>query len=620
MKKLYYLFLTMLLSIVGMGANADNVDVVINVDDATRVGIQLYSNDTYTYVDQDVVDGENKYSVQQYGQYRIYAKSGNLLAKIKDNSYGYDVLYQYGTEYSGYASSAVSLTVTSAKESDVYTKSFKITVDDPSKVTAQLYSGRRLSLNEGENTVSYSPETEPQVSVSTYGTPLYKVTDGGVDVAPQGSMYYITLGDNTDINVISAWPEDVKFNLDFQFADENTKDAISGIAVDGVPVENFSTDGVEIKGGAQVTVNFNIEQFSINSFTVNGSTTSVYGSQYSFYITENTTLGVSATKLVPISFTVNIDDPSNITLYKGYTYENNTVALVAGDNQLEMSSNSSRCITIVANDQCYVSSINDGTQDYTISASGTTVYIAEGMTVTIKTGKIVRDKTAKVIVTGRDLAESYFSFYSNSNSSLRYDFVEGENNLAFCDADLPFNFGCHGSTISSESKIFVNGLRAHRYYGQYSLNFDDGATVRIDLNNSYDEKEKTVQFVLGEGITNYMVASVETPLGTAYEWQTLGVSSIEDNTYDVTITPAAEAALAVVVDDNTVEAKDGKFVVTVTPETKTISIVDPSTTGIREISNTDNAGENKIYTIGGVLVKKATKGIYIVNGRKYIAK
>ncbi|MGN1255767.1 MAG: hypothetical protein ACI4UA_01225, partial [Bacteroidaceae bacterium] len=607
----------------GMIANAqDNYTLTVNVDDATRVGVQVYSNETYSFVDQEVVNGANTYSVAPYGQFRVYAKENYLLASVYNDTYGYSAQSSYATEFVTYVSADLTFTITTAKESDVYTKSFKITVDDPTMVVARLYSGRVVTLKEGENVVAYSPETEPQLSISaTGGSPLYKVTDGGVDVVPQGSMYYVTLSEETNLNVITKWPEDVKFNLNFSIADETMKDIISGISVNYVPVENFSTEGMEIQGGAQVTVNFNIESYSIDAFTVNGATAYVYGSQYSFYMTENTTLGITASKLAPIHFTVNIDDPTNITLYKGYSYENNTVALSAGDNALEMSSNSSRCVTIVPNNGCFVSSISDGTQEYTPSANGTTVNISEGMVITIKTGKIVRDKVAKIIVTGRELAENYFSFYSVTDYSLRYDFAEGENTLNFCDADLPFTFGCYGPSINSENKIYLNGLRAHSNYGSYALYFDNGANICIDLNNSYASQEKTVNFVLGEGVEKYMISQVNTPIGTAYEWDTIGLTCIDGSSYDVTITPAAEAPINIYLDGQAVTANaEGKYVMTITPESSVININNSEADGIIEVSNTGKQSEDKIYTLSGMQVKKASKGLYIINGKKYIAK
>ncbi|MGN0233807.1 MAG: hypothetical protein ACI4B5_05235 [Bacteroidaceae bacterium] len=623
MKRIYFLFLSLLMGVMGMVAYAqDKYTLTINVDDTERVGVQLYSYETYSFVDQEVVNGANTYSVAPYSQFRIYAKEGYLLASVTNDTYGYTALSSYAAEYSTSVSSDLSFTVTSVKESDVYTSSFKITVDDPSMVVARLYSNRVITLDKGENVVFYNPETEPQLSIGARGgCPLYKVTDRGVDVAPQGTMYYVTLSEETDLNVTAQWPDDVKFNLNFSFADASMTDVISGISVNGVPVEDFSTEGVQIQGGAQVTLTFNITAYSINALSQNGTTVSLYGSQYSFYMTENTTFGITATKLVPIQFTVNIDDPSNITLYKGYTYENNSVELAAGDNLLEMSSNSSRCVTIVPNSQCYISSISDGNTEYTPSAYGTTVPVSEGTKITIRTGKIVRDKVAKIIVTGRELADSYFSFYSTVDNSMRFDFSEGENQLNFCDADLPFSFGCYGNSIGTDNKIFVNGLRAHKYYGSYALNFDNDATICIDLNNSNASLEKTVSFVLGENVEKNMISLVETPLGIAYEWDTIGLTSIDNNSYDVTITPATGAPINIYLDGKAVTANaEGKYVVSITPESAVINITNSESDGIIEINNTDRLSDGKIYTLSGIQVKKASKGLYIINGKKYIAK
>ena len=282
-----------------------------------------------------------------------------------------------------------------------------------------------------------------------------------------------------------------------------------------------------------------------------------------------------------------------------------------------MSENGNKCITIVANAQCFVTSINDGTQDLTVSSSGTTVNVTDGMVITVKTGKVVRDKSATVEVLGRELADYYFNFYSENDRTYSFNFAGGSNDLAFGDSDLPFNFGFAGSS-NPTSTVYVNGLRAHQYYGQYKLYFNDGAAICIDLNETKKADEKTVTVTLGEGIEKSAIQKMETVIGEAYEWDTKGFTSIDGADYTVTITPSADADFLVYVDDDQVEKNEqGQFVANITAESKTISIAAVPTA----ISQVDNAAaDGKIYTIAGVQVKKATKGFYIINGKKCLVK
>ena len=282
-----------------------------------------------------------------------------------------------------------------------------------------------------------------------------------------------------------------------------------------------------------------------------------------------------------------------------------------------MSENGNKCITIVANAQCFVSSINDGTQDLTVSSYGTTVNVTDGMVITVKTGKVVREKAAEVVVYGRELADYYFNFFSENDRTYSFSFADGTNELAFGDSDLPFNFGFAGSS-NPTSTVYVNGLRAHQYYGQYKLYFNDGAAICIDLNETKKADEKTVTVTLGEGIEKSAIQKMETAIGEAYEWDTKGFTSIDGADYTVTITPSADADFLVYVDDDQVEKNEqGQFVANITAESKTISIAAVPTA----ISQVDNAAaDGKIYTIAGVQVKKATKGFYIINGKKCLVK
>ena len=616
MIKIYYLFLTMLLGMVVMTANAEDITVTVNVDDASRVGVQIYSYDSYMLEKQEVVVGSNTYTVNQYAQVKIYAKEGALLSSVKEA--GIVKISEYKTDYSTYPGSDVTLDVTSVKEDDVYSASFQLTIDNPAAVRAMFESSYRdITLSAGDNTVKYNPETETRLMISpSGGAPLYRVLNNDVAVEPQGSTYYYITTAGAKVKVESVWPENVKFSLGFDFADEDSKGFISSVSVNGSPIENFA-NGVEIQGGSQVSITGNSTEYALDEFKVNGASTSFGYGQYNFYITENVKLGVKAHKLGSINFTLNADDPSNFVVYNGYTYENNSMAITEGNNALSVSEGGNKCITIVANEGCYLTSVNDGTQDLSVSGGSCIVNVTEGMTITVKSGKIVRDKTATINVYGRDKADRYFSFCSNSDRSLDYSFVEGENELKFCDSDLSFNFGCYGSTIGQTNKIYLNGYLAQTYYGQYQLNFDNGATIDIVLDPAKFEKtEKKVSFTLGENIT-YSSATVTFPGGEAYNWSTEGLVTVNDANYEVTLTPAYGVAIAVSVDGNAVTANtEGAFVFTVKP-TSNVTVYDPAT-GLNSI-NAENA-DNSFYTLQGVKVNGKAKGLYIKNGKKVVVK
>lgn len=610
MKRFYQFFLTLLLCMTGVAAHADDVKVTINVDDVSRVGIQV------NYAEQEVVAGANVFTVPQYTFVRVYAKAGALIQNVKDDTSGYDVMSRIGTEYTTYPYADATYTVTSVSEDAIYTKSFTVNVDNPAGVEAMLSTSyRSVSLVQGENTVKYNPETETSFSIRKgYGKPLYKVTKDGADVAAQGQGFSFDITEGMKVNVTAEWPADVKYTVSFNWGNEDSKGYIQKVQVDNVDVP--LADKMEIAGGSQVSITCNNTDYTLDSFKVDGVSQSIYG-QLNFYVTKNTVIDVTAHKAKMLQCTLNIDDPNNVTVYQGYQYENNVLSLVAGNNTIEMSENGSKCITIVANAQCFVTSINDGTQDLTVSSYGTTVNVTDGMVITVKTGKVVRDKVATVEVLGRELADYYFNFFSENDRTYSFSFADGTNELAFGDSDLPFNFGFAGSS-NPTSTVYVNGLRAHQYYGQYKLYFNDGAAICIDLNETNKANEKTVTVTLGEGIEKSAIQKMETAIGEAYEWDTKGFTSIDGADYTVTITPSADADFLVYVDDDQVEKNEqGQFVANITAQSETISIA-AAPTAISQVEKA--AADGKIYTIAGVQVKKATKGFYIINGKKCLVK
>ena len=622
MRKIYYLFLTMLLGMVGMTANAQNITVTINVDDASHVKAYTYYYDnSYNKVEKELsFEGSVcTANVPTCQEIKIKTVSGFLFKTVKENNIE-DSRSVNATEKSFYCSSNTKIDIETVSEDAVYPSSFKLTVDNPSSIRALLSTSYRdLTLNEGENTIKYNPETETQLMISPVGSaPLYKVTNNGKDVTPQGTTYYVSNLTTANVEVKSVWPDDVKFKLTFNFEDEVSKGFISSVSVNGTPIENYTAaDGIDVQGGAQVSITGNITEYALDAFTVDGTNANFGYGQYNFYITANTTLGFKAHKYATNKVTVNVDDPANVSVYRGYTSSNDRIEVTAGDNVIEISENATQVVTIVANEQCYLVSVNNGTEDLSISSGQCAVSVTDGMTITVKSGKIVRDKTATVNVYGREKADQYFSFYSNSDRSLTYPFVEGENELKFCDSDLSFNFGCYGSTIGQTNKIYLNGYLAQTYYGQYQLNFDDGATIDIVLDPAKFEKtEKKVSFTLGENIT-YSSATVTFPGGEAYNWSTEGLVTVNDANYEVTLTPAYGVAIAVSVDGNAVTANtEGAFVFTVKP-TSNVTVYDPAT-GLNSI-NAENA-DNSFYTLQGVKVNGKAKGLYIKNGKKVVVK
>ena len=80
MRKFYYLFLTMLLGMVGMTANAAPINVTVKVDKPENVKVQL------NWKDQTLSDGQIQLTVEEsYGSYQCILIKPNtgVYAKIE---------------------------------------------------------------------------------------------------------------------------------------------------------------------------------------------------------------------------------------------------------------------------------------------------------------------------------------------------------------------------------------------------------------------------------------------------------------------------------------------------------------------------------------------------------
>ena len=615
MKNIYSLFLTMLFCIVGMTANAADIKLTIDVDDASRVGIKI-TDANYVYQEQTVVTGTNEYTVPACSTVKVYAKEGALITNIKNTLASNDICNGYYDTYEVYTfDSNMSISIKSAKEDDVFTGSFKINVDNPNAVSASLSgTNRNIALQKGANTVKYAPEKETEVYInSSSGTPLYKVMNNGAEIKNAGG-YAIPTKD-ANIEVISVWPDDVKFNMSFSYNNEDAKNAISAVSVNYEPISDF-TNGFEVKGGASVSITFNTSEYNIESFKANGQNVSIYGSYY-FYATENVKFEVNAKKFGNIKVNVSVDEPSNVIVYDGYAYQGKTIELKKGENTVEVVENGNNCITVEANSGCYLTSVtHNGEEKYSYGSDVSVYDIKEGSTIVIKSGKINRDQVANVFVWGRDLASEYFNF-CNRDGSLVPELVEGKNTVNFYEKDFPFGFNCYGESIGSENKIYINNVKAQGYYGSYALYFENEARIDIVLNDHFKDSEKNVQFIFNDGIDQSMVSSVMLPSNNqAWNWATEGLTAIENASYDVTIKPTSTANIAAVTDNGNIYKvnAEGVIVIKVTPETKSITLADATSVGINEINN-DASADKKIYTLEGIEVKNAKRGLYIVGGK-----
>ena len=624
MRKFYYLFLTMLLGMVGIAANAQeakSMKVIFNVDDPANVTISVDG------VSQELVAGDNEITLSApYGYYNsvyVNATDGNFITKATKD--GANQLYSpYNTQWSYYPSDSdegKTIYIETIAGKDARTASCTVTVDDASKVRVQRNGTyTNVELQNGENTIYYIPgfETMLMIDAATYGTTLYKATLNGEDlVYSYGYSVNLNAEGGDKIEILANFPEGLTWNVKFTYVDaEKAKGVVTGVTVDGTAVENYDEEeGFDVPAGKNVAITFDNVNYKIDGVTVNGKSEYVYSS-YSFTPSADTEININAHKYGTVKATVNIDNKDNVIVYKGYSYNNDIIEVNNGDNEIELSENNA-VITIKANSGCFITSVTYGETVLSNQSEYTINPVTEGMVIKVVSGAIVRDKSFTLNIDDISAAEYGFDLTRADRTKVE-NLITGENKVAFAEGETHYMLSAYGSPVFG---VFKNGVMINpSYQGGTYIEFDAADGDAFDAYVKELPKTYNVKFELAEGIYSYQFKEVSAShVGSSNQWQNMGYTAIEGTSFEIKIIPASDLNIVVKVGETTINAdENGAFVVPVS-EAATISISDGTGTGINGI-NAENA-DNSFYTLQGVKVNgKIAKGLYIKNGKKVIVK
>ena len=622
MRKFYYLFLTLLLGMLGITENVQgkSIKVIFNVDDPANVTINIDG------VNQGLVKGNNEITIDApcgyYSTVNVQATTDNFITSVIKGGAN-QVSSPYNTTWSYYPSDSDAgkiITISTIKGSVARTASCTVNVDNASKVKV-MRSGSYsvVQLHNGENTVYYIPgyETMLIIESATYGVPLYKATLNGEDLAYSYGYSANLSNDGGDkVDILANFPEGLTYNVKFTYADANkAKGVVTNVIVDAAVVDNFNDPaGFNIPAGKAVNISFDNVGYKIDKVLVNGKYENVY-STYSFTPIADTEIYIDAHKYGTVKATLNIDNKDNVTVYKGYSYQNDIITVNDGDNEIELSENNA-VITIKANSGCFITSVTYGETVLSNQSEYTINPVTEGMEISVISGAIVRDKSFTLNIDDISAATSGFNLTRTDRTNVE-NLATGENKVAFAENETHYQLAAYGSSVFG---VFKKGVMINpSYQGGTSIEFDvaDGdvfdAYVK-ELPNTYN-----VNFELAEGIYSYQFNEVSAShVGYSYQWQNMGYTAIKGTSFEITIIPASGLNIVVKVGETTYNANEsGAFVVPVS-EATTISIADGTGTGINSI-NAENA-DNTFYTLQGVKVSGKAKGLYIKNGKKVVVK
>lgn len=614
MKK-FYLFLIMLLSVIAPQA-ADAFSITLNVDDASRINVFLNGY-------KDLVNGDNVFEVKDGDYLSITTQNNAGLVSVmngdkavKLDSYSSFNLKLTESEYAG-----AKLMIKTATLDEMRTASCKVTVDDPSKVTLRLSrTFTTVQLKSGENEVKFIPGTESTFTISpqSYDTPLYKVTRNSVAAEAEWGSYTLkNVAEGDVIDIQANYPDidcAVKFNVNAEGVG-----FIKSVTVNGNEVTNYLDDNFTVKCGSTISITRNSEDYKLESFKVNGEdkTSDFYEESYDFFVTDAATFDITAKKYATFKATVDIDDVSHATVYKGYSYYDDAFDMKNGKNEIEVSEKQP-LISLVAKDGYYFTSVNDGTTEYTDqSTSEIKVDVTDGMVLKVVTAAIVRDKKALVYVDDRSATSSMVFSRGDYN---RIEIGTGYNELEFYKGDNPFSVTVYANT----KKVYKNDVAVDPTYsgGSYfRFSLEDGDVVKM----FFTKTPATVKadITANGGAENLSV--VKDRIQPVADFSA-GISCLED-TELAFAAKEGYSIKALTVDGTAATAEaDGTYKVVVKADANIV--VDLQTaSGISSVTNADASRTANVYNANGVLVlKNATpeqtaklaKGLYIINGKKVV--
>ncbi len=315
MKKIYTFLLAALAVFSGLSASAADVTLKLDIDNASRVEVSVNRQVA------ECVDGMNTFTIDAYSSIMVKATEGNVILSLV-NEAGVPQYNSYGTyNIYGYGNDGKTFSVTTAPLDEILTGTFKLTVNgDVDELEASLEPlGLDIELQEGEQTVKFSPEFGNVLSIGSGDAPIYKVSVGGETVMSCDYECEVELEEGMEVVIDQAFPDvDCTYTVTYGEGAENCIEEV----YTGDGAIDFDGSKFVCKAGTQVTLSFD-PSYKVDAITIGGEEQDLsymYG-EYSFIAVEDAAIHIEAHPYGDITFTININNPAGINVYDGFYYE-----------------------------------------------------------------------------------------------------------------------------------------------------------------------------------------------------------------------------------------------------------------------------------------------------------
>ena len=610
MKHFYSLVFALVTLLFPFASSAQEITIKVDVPNADAVTITLANQPV------PVVTGINEYAAKAYDQLLIEPTEGYLLTKVIEFG-GWET--RVTGSYSTYLSESYNggtLKLFTYLEEEYYDSTFELYLDNPDRIAVRFSGTYRLVSNveTGWNTVKYSSMDEIAVDVTAayYGDALYQVLKDGESVPFSYGTASITLSQDLKIEVFANFPE-IKVPVHFTIVNPGTEGYISKMTLDGETIspEVYLADDFEVQLGSKIVLTANSNDYKLNSFTVNGQTEYFYYT-YNTVVTGETNFVLDAKAYTQSTKIINITNADLVTLYRGQSYNNDTLFVHEGVNEYPYSTGSP-VIAVVAKTGAYIATLTDGDKDLLedYNTYNTSFSLEDEGELTIVAEKLTLDKKVVVYIDDLSKANTYFSFYNYNREQFAVN--SGYNIIEYYDGYVPFAMAWYGAPFNN---LYLNGEKQEGMYGSdtnYQLDPTDGDVYKVFF--TCDPEPLALTFECDAETAVTATTDILTPVADLNSTMNVLPSTL--------VKISAEPGKKVAVTVGNAPAEDVEELEFVVEADVTVKISDISTTAVEnvavsEFENTD------VYNLQGIRVADKADfdalpaGIYIVNGTKIV--
>ena len=587
--------------------------------------VSLTENYTNVYNADNMVDGVWTVKVtSEYGYLSIDCTEGNVLLSVKNEKdesvvSEYMLYKPYASVYAASIDAGSTITIEAgnlAELRDVFV-SLKVVdgTDDQIRVSRNSESDY-VPASEWEHLGLYPAADLPlHISAANYGEAIYKVLVNG---EPQEAEYSgFSLNDLKNGDEITVYPNfpDVQVPVSFAFTNEGSEGAVESVRVNGdlIDADVWQAADFSVAMGSTLSVEFDNDDYSISSVTLNGEYCSPYG--YNQRVTTETPLNfvITAEKVRDWQVTLYYE-PGTVKVWNASGDYGTEIVLPEDANEYTFTISPAKDYLYFKAAEGYVlkSIINEATQQDLVEEHLNPVNVKSDMTLYIYTEEVVRDMECVVWLDNSTTWSSPTMILSANDYSLRKEIIlePGYNFVEYAEFDTPFAFKAWNSSWD-DGIVYLNGEEIEGdWYYSYAATKDlaPNSVLKI-FSPSSVAAHYALTINVAEGLNVDVLADYITPLESS-EASVFGPT-------DVLFTVPARAQGGAIVGkvNGTAVAPDaeGRLVAHIT-EDATIDVT-PKPTSIIEI-DADQAGEDVIYNLQGIRVQNPGHGLYIVNGKK----